>query len=761
MDNRTKVDRIFDQLPKYLNARANENWSSIIDAIGSEDERLAKLAEEVRKQFFVKTSSRPYIDRLASNNNLSRPRFVGMSDTDFRKFIPILSYQPKQVKRIIDELLDLFFFKDATTAFLSTGLYEPFELKDAWSLQFLVDNEKQEHVVFRASDFVNISAASADEIAASYNRQAKYSYAISYYDSVTKQTYVRFYSNTIGAQGAMRVTGGLSCIGLEPNGFLFDLGTGNNTQWVITKVGDTVTFTYNGGVEPSVELLQPGDLFLCDITGNEGSFTVTHVDIRTRSFTFKNILATVGTVTQSSNKQTKWLRPIQVTSFGIRRRALTWETAAGKTTIEMPATPPIVYREAKGGFHVNGSFGVVTEINSSSSLTVTDTTNFPESGFFVIEPVETITARLKGGIVEKIATYESKGRIISNFVRYSYTGISGNTLTGISPDLPATADLNEVTISSLIKTNEVITCVANNDFSVGDRVFIEGSSGIPILSTSGSTSNGSATLNGVADVTGVAPGQLILGTGIPAGTKVKVILDPTTVIMTQSATTTGSTSLIFSEDTNGAFEVISCSPTSFTVNQLGTDGSASVPGVVSKEERLLSPNNFKITVMTSTSSEITKIKGPYIWDVNAPFTLGADITTSTNQIIAGRTYKLLSVDTNNMPEGPGYLVIDYGQNNQEGPIKYLYKAAENILAMDPSYTFQQHHQVGASITVISKLGPHVPTSFGNEYPPYLTNPPDARKLLQDLILSVASAGIFVDFIIRYPNQLYGTINVYD
>src|SRR3954466_12112572 len=118
MDNKTKSDRIFDLLPKFLNARNDANWHSLVTAIGTEDDRLATLLEEVRKQFFVKTASRPYLDRLAANSNLSRPRFVGMSDSDFRTYIPVLSYQPKQVKRIIDQLLDLFFFKEATTAFL-------------------------------------------------------------------------------------------------------------------------------------------------------------------------------------------------------------------------------------------------------------------------------------------------------------------------------------------------------------------------------------------------------------------------------------------------------------------------------------------------------------------------------------------------------------------------------------------------------------------------------------------------------------------
>jgi hypothetical protein len=761
MDNSTKVDRIFDLLPKFLNARADENWSAIIEAIGTEDDRLARLAEEVRKQFFVKTSNRPYIDRLAANHNINRPRFVGMSDTDFRRFIPILSYQPKQVKRIMDELLDLFFFKDATTAFLSTTLFEPFVLKEAWSLDIFVDSLNQEHIVFRETDFVDVNAASADEIAASYNRQAQYSYATSFYDSVTKHTFLRIYSNTIGAQGSMRILGGLANIALEPNGFLSDLGQGNNTQWSVTKVGNTVTFDYTGGVEPGVEDLQPGDIFFCDLPGNEGSFIITHVDIRTRSFVYENLLATPGSFTQTSKKQTKWLRPIPVTSYGVKRRALVWETTTGKSSIEMPATPPIVYRNAKGGFHINGSFGLVTEIPDETSLTVADSLNFPESGHFVIEPIESITARLKGGVADKTVTYNARGRVISDFVRYSYTGLSGNTLTGISPPIPATTGLNENTITSLSKSGGVLTATVVNDFSVGDTIFIQGSSGIPILTTTGTTSSGSSTLNAVADTTGVSPGQLISGTGIPVGTKVLHVIDPVTVIMSRAATASATVALTFNENTNGAFEVTSASGTQFTANQLGTDGTASVAGVASKEQLKLAPNNFKITILTSTPAAITNIKGPYIWDLNAPFTLAADTTFISDPIIAGKTYKLLQVETNNMPEGPGYVVIDYGLNNQEGPIKYLYKAAENILAMDPSYTFQQHHADGAQLVGVSKLGPHYPTGFGNEYPPYATNPPDARHLLQNLILSVASAGIFVDFIIRYPNQLYGTLNVYD
>ena len=761
MDNLTKVDRIFDLLPKHLGAREDQKWSALIEAIGAEDERLAKLAEEVRKQFFVKTASRPYIDRLAANNNLLRPRFVGMSDTDFRRFIPVLTYQPKQVRQVVDDMLDIFFSKEATTAFLSSGVYEPFALQDSWSLEILVDNVHREYIVFRGSDFTNIAAATADEVTAAYNRQAKHSYAVSFYDSITKNTFIRFFSKTIGTQGAMDITGGLANIAFELNGFLSDLGTGSNTQWVVSKVGNTTTFTYNAGALPGIEALLPGDIFFCDITDNRGSFVITSVDIRLKKFTFENILSKVGTYTQNTPKQAKWMRPVHVTSFSVNKRALSWETGVNSLSVEMPVTPPIVNRPLKGGFHINGELISVTAVDSSTSLTVNSIENLPSSGYFVIEPIEAITAKLTGGDTDLVLTSTSNGRIISNFTRYHYAGISGNTLTGITPDLPSTSALNELSMSSIVKNNNVITCTVNNDFAPGDVVFITNSGGIPILSTTGSLTTGSQTISSIGSLTGVSPGQLITGTGIPSGAKILQIINATTILISKAATTTASQGIVFSEDVNGPFQVITANSSSFTIYQNGTNGTNNTsPGNVSKEYLQLAPSGFRILVTTANSADTTGIKGPYIWQSDAPFTLSADTSTTSTNIVAGKSYKLLQLESNSIPEGPGYLIFDYGQSNQEGPVKYLYKATENVVVLDPSYTFQQFHSAGASVVRISKMGPHIPTGHGKEYPPYVTNPPDARQRLQDLISAVTSAGIFIDFIIRYPNQLYGTLSVY-
>lgn len=754
-----KVGRLHDLLPEILNSRRDRNWSALVEAIGEEDDRLAKLIEEVRNQFFVKTANRPYLDRLAANNNLSRPKFIGIGDTAFRKYIPILSYQPKQVRHVIDSLLDLFFFKEATTAFLSSASSEPFLLKDGWDLRLLVDNVHEEYIVFNSQDFDSIFNATAEEIVATYNRQAKHSYAAVFVDHVTQQNHIRIFTNTSGTQGSLEIIGGLANIELQLNGFMFDLGRGENTAWNVSKVGDTVTFKHIGGASPGLDRLQIGDIFLCDIPENEGSFSITAVDISNRSFQFINMFGEPGIFTQFSSRQAKFLRPEKFFAYKSPRRALTWETQPGQITVEMPVTPSIVQREPKGGFFINGSASRTIDVNSNS-LTVEDASNFPPSGQFIIEPVQGTTVRLTEN---EFATYFSNGRLISNLVKYSYSEIQGNTLLNITPNLPTVTKLHEIDIETMTKTNGQVVCQMDNNFSSGERVIISGSSGIPILSTTGTTTANSPILSSVGSLANVVPGMLVQGDGIPEGTKVLSVNKGNAVaVMSDNAEQTGSGPITFSENTNGTFQVVSATPTSFSFNQLGVNGVVTTPGVASVERVELASQGSKIIVTSARLAKDTGITGPYIWDSSAPFVLSSQEATAIEAVNAGKTVKMLEISAgNSLPSEGSYVIFDYGQNNQEGPVRYLYKAADNILAFDPSYTFQQNHAAGCSIVALSHKGPHIMSGTGAEYPPYLTNPSNARLILEDLIKSVSSAGFFIDFLVRYPTQLYGTLSVYD
>jgi len=463
-----KVKKIHDYMPALYNTRVNPNWKAFVEAIGESDQEIADLIEAVRKQFFIKTASRPYIDRLGTANSVQRPRFVGMDDQTFREFIPIMSYNPKQVKIVLDKLLDLFFFKDSTTSFIQTSEYEPFSLSDGWELDYLIDSIKNERIAFSTDEFVDISNATADEIVSAINRQVQHSYAISYEDSISKKTYIRIFTNTIGAKGSLSMIGGLANIGMKFDGFNFSAGNGVNTEWNVAIVGNTVTFTYVSGDDPGLEFISVGDTALIDIPDNTGYFKITDVNTADKLFSFTGMFNTAGNYTQTSADDLKFIENITTHVYTQDRRALTWEVKPGEIIVEIPPSPPVVKRNRKGAAHVNGTTSLVTSFPSINSIELNNAEDFPDTGGkLLIEQLNEIKTELSP---TDQTEYRFNGRLISDQPVYTYTGKVGDTLTGISPDLPPVSSLNKYNLVSAdrVSSELAIETSVDHDYVVGE-----------------------------------------------------------------------------------------------------------------------------------------------------------------------------------------------------------------------------------------------------------------------------------------------------
>jgi hypothetical protein len=215
-----------------------------------------------------------------------------------------------------------------------------------------------------------------------------------------------------------------------------------------------------------------------------------------------------------------------------------------------------------------------------------------------------------------------------------------------------------------------------------------------------------------------------------------------------------------SGDWNGPFEILSVSTFGFTYAQIDANSSATTLGECRVEKIGLASSGSKVIVTDAIINEVSRITGSYVWDQAATFVLSSNASTISDAIQAGKIVRLLNVGTNQIPKEGGFLVFDYGRSTQEGPIRYLYKPTDNTIALDPSYTFKHSHLVSSPVIAIRHKGPHQMSSRALEYPAYATDPSEARFILQDLIRSVKSAGIFVNFLVRYPDQLYATLDVY-
>ena len=180
-------------------------------------------------------------------------------------------------------------------------------------------------------------------------------------------------------------------------------------------------------------------------------------------------------------------------------------------------------------------------------------------------------------------------------------------------------------------------------------------------------------------------------------------------------------------------------------------------GYVYLEKPGISPNGS--IVYLTTAQTYTGTFGPIIWDQNAAFVLSSFTADIQTDIKAGNNLRVLPIGNNDIPE-EGFLIFEFGTEVQEGPVRFLFKPTDNSLQLDPAYVFQYNHDVGSSVTMIRKQGPHQMSGLGTEYGGYITDPAVARKVLENLILDVKSVGIFVEFLIRFPNQLYATLDVY-
>lgn len=820
--NKNKVDSIHKQMPSFLRTRTNPGWKALIEAIGESDQQLATLIEEVRKQMFVTTASRPYLDRLGANVKVSRPRLLGMSDVDFRRYIPVLAYQPKQVKQVLDLLLDVFFFKESTTAFTESILAEPYTLKDGWELIYKVDGLKDEHIIFKNEDFSNISSATAEEVASVINRKAEFSFAVVFDDRNKKQKFIRLFTRTIGSKGSIEMRGGRANIGLQFFGFNEDAGSGPSTVWNVTKVGDTITFQHTSGASPRIDLLQIGDIAIIDIPGNEGSFVIEDINISDSSFTFRNLFGTAGVFNHSLNPAyaVNFISPQALVVYTRRNRAIVWEVQSGEIIVEMPASPPIVKRQLSGSAHVNGLVASVVNRVSNTSLELDDATDWPNSGQFVLQEQESI----KKHILTPIEDFTDEDIIESRFDkqnRFTYTGKSGNTLTGIAPNLPPASVIKEVNIDTITRDNShvvTVTTATAHGFTVGKLVNIQNTQsalntvGIRVdvsISDSDATvaSKAATVINSLADfnavaianqvqVTNASNGAAIDAADIDSGLAITVAQQgsgsqPEITQVVQAAGSTfdvagtglrweissandatryhvwynvvdGTNSQVnagLDSSVDGTFTIQSVpSNTTFTYISSGESGNG-INGLARIEDIGLSDGGSRAYL---TSAQLgTGVLGPNIWDPNASFVLSSFTATIQEDIKAGNSVPILQIETvNNIPDEEGNIIFGFGTKSEEGPVRYFFKPSSSSLQLDPAYIFKNNHSIGERITVIRRKGAHIISATGREYAPYITDTSVAREVLKELLRQTKSVGLFINFLIRFPEQLYSTLDVY-
>lgn len=143
--------------------------------------------------------------------------------------------------------------------------------------------------------------------------------------------------------------------------------------------------------------------------------------------------------------------------------------------------------------------------------------------------------------------------------------------------------------------------------------------------------------------------------------------------------------------------------------------------------------------------------GSHSFNPNEGFPISKSFTTLTSPIFQGQVTTLsFGANFSEFPNSTGYLVFDFGTANQEGPVRYLGRPSDGSLLIDPAYKFQKTHDVGSYVNLLSSSSPYKPNVLGTDYQAYVTGTASGRSIIQNLLQSLAAAGIFLNIVIVYP-----------
>jgi hypothetical protein len=150
------------------------------------------------------------------------------------------------------------------------------------------------------------------------------------------------------------------------------------------------------------------------------------------------------------------------------------------------------------------------------------------------------------------------------------------------------------------------------------------------------------------------------------------------------------------------------------------------------------------TVISNTPDDL--FEGPYILDPNAGLAI-TDTTTVTTAIPVG-TNILQVANAALFPYGPGYLVFNFGFNNQIGPIRYALKLSNTELLMDTS--FNSNLPIGTELRLLSQLAPWNPSATSHGF--WLTASTAGRAIASQTLDEITASGITINKTVKYPGD---------
>lgn len=358
------------RLRQYLNPSIRGPKTDVVlEALSGGAAYLIDNVEAVNDQLYIVSAVGRYLDELLAGRNITRPDNVGLSDEVFRE-IGIEVSTRKQVRDLIHEILRVMYGEEFIRATVASAELETYALEDGDTLIISFDDQDPVEVTFKTSQFSNIAAATAQEVADAITKEirrlGRTGSAFAKNDGIGG--YVLLISETNGPSSSIRVLGGkaqnkLKFEQIRPTGGVAA------TQWTLTQEpSGTIKATWSGGPDPFLGVVKVGDYVNIYGTSfdvaNRGTFNIVAASgglVGEAYVEWENPAGVAETVLQGTDEGILFFNPKRFTLNSKVNYAAAYQTENRLLEVFIPATTRVVRRDRKGAAHLHDAGAATSE----------------------------------------------------------------------------------------------------------------------------------------------------------------------------------------------------------------------------------------------------------------------------------------------------------------------------------------------------------------------------------------------------------------
>lgn len=198
------LKKFFDTIPRAFNPENNRVWYALLYAIALSDDQTEADIEEAKKQLFVRTATGRNLEKLANSLGVSKPRSLGLTDTEFQELIPNLSLKPKTIRKSFYDTADIFWGPLYSRANVKTNNFAPFNVSLGDELLISINNGELQKIKVLNGDIAANGLATAEEIQNVLSRVKGATTEI-LVESLTGNKFINIRTNTPGSTGSVEI----------------------------------------------------------------------------------------------------------------------------------------------------------------------------------------------------------------------------------------------------------------------------------------------------------------------------------------------------------------------------------------------------------------------------------------------------------------------------------------------------------------------------------------------------------------------------